>query len=326
MDTSADPRWTTCGDIAPVIRYLTRRAATSALGLLGAALLTFAVLRLVPGDPVDGLLGEQATAAQRQDLRRFLGLDQPLHRQVVSYLGRIADGSLGKSYRHRDTTVASRLVAVFPFTLQLAAAAMLIGLIIALPLGILAALRAGTGVDAAATGAALCGVAVDKLWLGPLLILLFYVHLGWLPGPGDDPSAAAALVLPAVTMGAALAAMLSRMTRASLLEVIREEYVVCARAKGLSELAVIGKHALKNALIPVLHVAGLQFGALLSGAMITEKIFARPGVGTLLLDAISERDYPVVQGCVLGIAACYLLVNFATDLLTAAVDPRIRLR
>jgi len=170
------------------------------------------------------------------------------------------------------------------------------------------------------------GIAIDKLWLGPMLILLFYVHLGWLPGPGESPSTPGALILPAVTMGTALAAMLSRMTRAALLEVIREEYIVCARAKGLSEAAVIGKHALRNALIPVLHVAGLQFGALLGGAMITEKIFARPGVGTLLLDAISERDYPVVQGCVLGIATCYILINFLTDLATAAVDPRIRLR
>ena len=309
-----------------MIRYLTRRAAGSALGLLFAALLTFAMLRLVPGDPVDGLLGEQATAAQRQELRHFLGLDQPLYRQLGSYLHDIADGSLGICYRHRDTTVAGRMAAVLPYTLTLAASAMLVGLLLALPLGILAALRAGTAVDMAATGVALCGVAVDKLWLGPLLIFLFYVRLGWLPGPGDDPSSAGALVLPAVTMGAALAAMLSRMTRASLLEVIHEEYVVCARAKGLSEIVVIGKHALKNALIPVIHVAGLQFGALLGGAMITEKIFARPGIGTLLLDAISERDYPVVQGCVLGIAACYIAVNFVTDLATAAVDPRIRLR
>lgn len=309
-----------------MIRFLARRAVASLAGLLGAALLTFSVLRLVPGDPIDGLLGEQATAEQRQDMRRFLGLDRPLYHQIGIYLGDIANGTLGRSYRHRDTTVASRLAAVFPYTLELAAAAMLIGLAVALPLGILAALRAGSAADAAATGAALAGVAVDKLWLGPLLIFLFYVRLGWLPGPGDDPRAPGALVLPAITMGAALAAMLSRMTRASLLEVIREEYVVCARAKGLPEIAVILKHALRNALIPVLHVAGLQFGALLGGAMITEKIFARPGVGTLLLDAISERDYPVVQGCVLGIAACYLLVNLATDLLTAAVDPRIRLR
>jgi peptide/nickel transport system permease protein len=233
---------------------------------------------------------------------------------------------MGRSYRHRDATVASRLIAVFPYTLELAAAAMFVGLGIALPLGILAALRAGTALDAAATGAALTGVAVDKLWLGPLLIFLFYVRLGWLPGPGDDPAAAGALVLPAITMGAALAAMLSRITRASLLEVVREEFVTCARAKGLAERTVIVRHALRNALIPVMHVAGLQFGALLGGAMITEKIFARPGVGTLMLDAVSERDYPVVQGCVLAIATCYLVVNLVTDLATAAVDPRVRLR
>jgi peptide/nickel transport system permease protein len=309
-----------------VIRYFARRAVASLAGLCGVALLTFALLRLVPGDPVDGLLGEQATTAQRQDMRRFLGLDLPLHRQVAGYFGDLANGTLGRSYRHRDTTVASRLVAVFPYTLTLAVAAMLVGLAIALPLGILAALRAGTALDAAATGAALTGVAVDKLWLGPLLIFLFYVRLGWLPGPADDPEAAGALVLPAITMGAALAAMLSRMTRASLLEVIREEYVTCARAKGLGETWVIVRHALPNALIPVLHVAGLQFGALLGGAMITEKIFARPGIGTLMLDAISERDYPVVQGCVLAIATGYLVVNLATDLATAAVDPRVRLR
>jgi peptide/nickel transport system permease protein len=309
-----------------VIRYLGRRSATGLLSLLGAALLTFAVLRMVPGDPIDGLLGEQATAAQRRELRHFLGLDRPLARQLGAYLHDVADGTLGRSYRHRDATVAARIRAVLPFTMKLAAAAMLVGLALALPLGILAALRAGTAVDAAASGAALLGVAVDKLWLGPLLIFLFYVRLGWLPGPGDPPDAPGSLVLPAASMGAALAAMLSRMTRASLLEVIREDYVVCARAKGLSEVRVIGKHALRNALIPVLQIAGLQFGALLSGAMITEKIFARPGVGTLLLDAIGERDYPVVQGCVLVIAACYLLASLITDLATAAVDPRIRLR
>lgn len=307
-------------------QYLKRRALSSLVGLLGAALLTFSVLRLVPGDPVDGLLGEQATPAQRQEMRRFLGLDRPLHEQLGRFFADIADGSLGRSYRQRDTTVASRIRAVFPYTLQLAAAAMLIALVIALPLGIVAALRAGTAVDAAAMGTALLGIAIDKLWLGPMLIFLFYVHLGWLPGPGEDPATTGALLLPAVTMGTALAAMLSRMTRASLLEVVREEYIVCARAKGLSEAQVIAKHALRNALIPVLHVAGLQFGALLGGAMITEKIFSRPGVGTLLLEAISERDYPVVQGCVLGIAACYIAINLTTDLVTAAVDPRIRLR
>jgi peptide/nickel transport system permease protein len=309
-----------------VIRFLIRRVAASLVGLCGVALLTFSVLRLVPGDPVDGLLGEQATPAQRQEMRRFLGLDRPLHRQLAAYLGDLAGGTMGRSYRHRDATVASRLIAVFPYTLELAAAAMCVGLGIALPLGILAALRAGTALDAAATGAALTGVAVDKLWLGPLLIFLFYVRLGWLPGPGDDPAAAGALVLPAITMGAALAAMLSRITRASLLEVVREEFVTCARAKGLPERTVIVRHALRNALIPVMHVAGLQFGALLGGAMITEKIFARPGVGTLMLDAVSERDYPVVQGCVLAIATCYLIVNLVTDLATAAVDPRVRLR
>ncbi len=308
-----------------MIAYALRRLGGSLVALVGVALAVFLVLRATPGDPVDNLLGEQASAAERAELRRVLGLDRPLPAQLAVFARDVASGTLGVSYRHRGQTVASRIAEVLPWTLALAATAMLIALAIALPLGTLAALRRGTWIDASAMAGALGGIAIDKLWLGPMLLFLFYLKLGWLPGPADDPRLPGSLVLPAATMGAALAAMLSRMTRGSLLEVLEEDYVRTARAKGLSPLKVVGKHAMRNALVPVVTVAGLQFGALLGGAMITEKIFARPGVGTLLLDAISERDYPVVQGCVLVIAAGYVLVNLVVDWLYGAIDPRIRI-
>jgi peptide/nickel transport system permease protein len=307
-----------------MLRYAARRLGGSCFAIVGVALAVFLVLRATPGDPVDNLLGEQASAAERQQLREFLGLDRPLGEQLMAYVSDVGRGTLGVSYRHREQTVASRIGRVLPWTLALASTAMLIALAIALPLGVIAALRAGTWVDATAMATALAGISIDKLWLGPMLLFVFYVQLGWLPGPADDPSLPGSLVLPALTLGAALAAMLSRMTRGTLLEALGEDYVRTARAKGLSPFVVVVKHALRNALVPIVTIAGLQFGALLSGAMITEKIFGRPGVGTLLLDAISERDYPVVQGCVLVIAACYVVVNLVTDLTYAVIDPRIR--
>lgn len=307
-----------------MITYAARRLFGSLVALVGVAVIVFLVLRVTPGDPVDNLLGEQASAEQRAELRRFLGLDQPLVNQFGAFVRDVARGSLGQSYQHRQDLVSQRIARVFPWTLELAAAALFIALVLAIPLGAVAALRAGTWIDAAAMGISLLGISIDKLWLGPMLLFVFYLHLGWLPGPADDPSQWGALVLPASAMGAALAAMLARMTRASLLEVLGEDYVRTAKAKGLGPLSVVAKHALRNALVPVVTVAGLQFGALLGGAMITEKIFGRPGIGTLLLDAISERDYPVVQGCVLVIATCYVLVNLVVDLAYAVIDPRIR--
>jgi ABC-type dipeptide/oligopeptide/nickel transport system permease component len=225
----------------------------------------------------------------------------------------------------RRTTVASKIARVYPRTLELALAAVGLALLVALPLGILASLRPGSWLDGLVMGLSLAGIAVPAMWLGPLLLAIFYVHLGWMPGPADPPSAAGALVLPAVTLASHLAAMLARMTRAALLDVAGDDFIRTARSKGLSRGAVLRRHALPNALLPVVTVAGIQLGALLAGAIITEKIFARPGLGTLLLDAISLRDWKVVQGVVLVVAISYVLVNVLVDLIYAALDPRVRL-
>jgi ABC-type dipeptide/oligopeptide/nickel transport system permease component len=244
--------------------------------------------------------------------------------QFVRFLGRIADGSLGHQCPRNpeSPSVMSRILDVFPHTLELAVAGMLVALVLALPIGILAAVRRGTWFDTAATVFSLSGMSIPVMLMGPVLLLVFFANLGWLPGPTE--TSLAALFLPAVAVGTHLMAMLARMTRSSMVEVLGDDYVRTARAKGLAEPVVLGKHALRNALLPVITVAGLQFGALLSGAIITEKVFARPGLGLLLLDAIAERNYPVVQGCVLVIAVIYVTVNLLVDLAYGLTDPRIR--
>jgi ABC-type dipeptide/oligopeptide/nickel transport system permease component len=308
-------------------RFLLRRLATSAVALAGVCVLVFFLIHLIPGDPVDNLLGETAPAAERERLRRALHLHEPLGTQFGQYLGSLADGSLGRSYVHSDRTVASLVAEAFPFTLQLALFAMVIAILLALPLGIAAALRPGSWIDGTAMTISLLGVSIPHLWLGPMLLMLFAIRLGWFPGPApEDPSTWAAVALPAFTLGTALMAMLSRMTRASLLSVLREDYIRTAVAKGLPRSVVVIKHGLRNALIPVITIAGLQFGALLSGAIVTEKIFGRPGLGSLLMRGITTRDYPVIQGTVLVVAALYVLVNLGVDLAYGVVDPRIRRR
>ncbi len=308
-------------------RYLLRRVATSAIALVGVCLLVFFLIHLIPGDPVDNMLGEMAPAAERTRLRKGLHLDEPLSAQLLRFARSMGDGSLGHSFRHVDRSVMSLIAEAFPYTLWLALAAMGIALLLALPLGVASALRPGTWVDGLAMTTSLLGVSIPNMWLGPMLLVAFSIHLAWLPGPApNDPSAPAALLLPAITLGTALMAMLSRMTRASLLTVMGEDYIRTARAKGLSSWAVVLSHGLRNALIPVITVAGLQFGALLSGAIITEKVFGRPGLGTLLMRAITTRDYPVIQGTVLFLAFLYVLVNLLVDLTYGLVDPRIRRR
>jgi peptide/nickel transport system permease protein len=203
---------------------------------------------------------------------------------------------------------------------------MALALLFALPLGVLAALRPGSRWDALASGLSLAGLSIPSPWLGPILIMIFYIKLRWVPGPADDAPGLVGLILPSIMLGTHLMAMLARMTRSSLLEVIGEDYVRTARAKGLSEVRVVVKHALRNALVPVISIAGLQFGSLLAGAVVTEKVFNRPGIGFLLLEAISQRDYRVVQACTLVIAASYVAVNLLVDLAYGAADPRIRVR
>lgn len=312
-------------------RFLLRRLLTSLLAVLGVIVAVFLLLHVVPGDPVDNLLGEDARPQDKLELRRCMDLDQPMPVQLYRFLRSIGDGTLGYSCPDRKRTVAGRIAAVMPHTVALAVSAMVVALLLALPLGVVAALRPRSGWDTAATAAALSGISMPSMWLGPVLLFLFFIRpppfdtlVPALPGPGEDTDRFAGLILPSIMLGTHLMAMLARMTRSSLLDTLGEDYVRTARAKGLSEDRVVIKHALRNAMLPVITVAGMQFGALLAGAVVTEKVFARPGLGTLLLDAISQRDYRVVQGCALVIAVLYVGVNLLVDLLYAATDPRIR--
>ena len=301
--------------------YLIRRLLLTMPVLLGVATLVFALIHLVPGDPAQAMLGEGASQQEVQKLRATLGLDRPLLVQYRSFLRGIARGDLGTSFRYQ-TPVTTQIRERFPNTAKLALAAMLVALLVAIPLGILAAVYRGTFVDHAAMTLALAGICMPNFWLGPLLAILFAVWLGWLPVSGTGTPAH--LVLPAVTLGAALAAILARMTRASLLEELRELYVLAARARGLSGARAVLRHAFRNSLIPIVTIVGLQFGAVLTGTIITETIFAWPGIGRLLIQAINFRDYPLVQGCILFISVTYVAMNLITDLTYGFLDPRIR--
>ncbi|HXW03814.1 MAG TPA: nickel ABC transporter permease [Vicinamibacterales bacterium] len=304
-----------------MLRYLTRRLLLTVPVLLGVATLVFALIHLVPGDPAQAMLGEGASQDEIDSLRRTLGLDQPLLVQYRAFIGGVVRGDLGSSFRY-GTPVTREIRDRLGRTIQLAVAAMAVAILFAIPLGILAAVFRGTVIDHAAMTLALAGISMPNFWLGPLLAILFAVHLGWLPVAGTGSPAH--LVLPAVTLGAALAAILARMTRASLLEELRELYVLAARGRGLSRTRAILRHAFRNSLIPVVTIIGLQFGAVLTGTIITETIFAWPGVGRLLIQAITFRDYPLVQGCILFISFTYVLMNLLTDLSYGLLDPRIR--
>jgi len=297
------------------------RVGSAALVVLGVCTLVFLLIHLVPGDPVEAMLGEGARPADREALRAALGLDRPLWEQYLGYLGRTARLDLGTSFAYQRP-VAPLLGERIPATLELAVAALTLSLVIAVPLGVLAARYRGGALDAGAMGFSLLGAAVPNFWLGPVLILVFSLWLGWTPVSGRE--GAASLILPAVTLGTGLAAVLARMVRSSVLEVLAEDYIRTARAKGLGELSVLWGHALRNAWLPVLTLIGLQLGALLAGAVITETVFAWPGVGSLLIEAIQARDYPVVQACVLLISLSYVLVNALTDLVYGWADPRVR--
>jgi peptide/nickel transport system permease protein len=304
-----------------LFHFLIRRLLLTIPVLLGVATLVFSLVHLVPGDPVQAMLGESASPQDVAELRGRLGLDRPLYEQYGGFLKGLATGNLGRSLRTNQPVVAAIAERV-PATLELAFAAMLVATIVAIPLGIVAAASAGTRVDHAATTLALVGISVPNFWLGPLLAIVFSVTLGWLPVSGRGTLAH--LVLPAVTLGAPLAAVLARMTRASVIEELRELYVLAARARGVSRTAAVLRHAFRNSLIPIVTVLGLQFGAVLTGAVITETIFAWPGVGRLLIQSISFRDYPLVQGCILLIAITYVTMNLLTDLAYGLLDPRIR--
>jgi peptide/nickel transport system permease protein len=281
----------------------------------------FLLIHIVPGDPVEQMLGEGARPADISALRHSYGLDQPLGTQYVHYWRGVLHGDLGRSIRLNDS-VTHLVLARYPFTVELTAAALVLALLLAIPAGISAALHRGQTRDHVLSVVSLLGLSFPSFALGPILILLVSIKLGWLPvsGAGDLSH----LVLPAVTMGSALAAILTRMVRTSMLEELGQDYIRTARAKGLPERTVVYKHALRNAMIPVLTLIGLQFGALLAGAIVTETIFSWPGIGRLTVSAISNRDYPLLQGCILAVGLTYVLVNLATDVLYMVVNPRIR--
>jgi peptide/nickel transport system permease protein len=302
-------------------RFLFRRVLLTLPVLIGVATLVFSLIHLVPGDPVQAMLGESASQQDIQQLRTRLGLDRPLYVQYFNFMRNAAGGDLGTSLR-TDQPVASLIAERMPATFELAAASMVVALVIATPLGVLAAVKAGTPVDHAATTLALVGMSMPNFWLGPVLAIVFSVTLGWFPVSGRGTLAN--LVLPAITLGAPLAAVLARMTRASVLEELRELYVLAARARGVSRARAVLKHAFRNSLIPIVTVLGLQLGSVLTGAVITETIFAWPGVGRLLVQSINARDYPAVQGCVLLIALTYVSTNLLVDVAYGLLDPRIR--
>jgi ABC-type dipeptide/oligopeptide/nickel transport system permease component len=304
-----------------VLRFLARRLALTVLVLFGVATLVFSLIHLIPGDPAQAMLGEAASPKDVEDLRRRLGLDRPLIEQYGHFLRGAIRGDLGTSFR-TGLPVTNQIVERLPATIELAGAAMMVAIVVAIPLGIAAAVRRGTFVDHSAMALALSGVSIPNFWLGPLLAIVFAVELGWLPVSGRGTWAH--LVLPAISLGAALAAILARMMRATLLEELRELYVVAARARGVSRARAVLRHAFRNSLIPVVTIIGLQFGAVLTGAVITETVFAWPGIGRLLIQSIGFRDYPLVQGCILLIAVTYVAVNLLTDLLYGVLDPRIR--
>jgi ABC-type dipeptide/oligopeptide/nickel transport system permease component len=302
-------------------RFLARRLVLTIPVLIGVATLVFSLIHLIPGDPAQAMLGEAAPQADVEELRQRLGLDRPLFEQYGLFLRGLTKGDLGTSLR-TGLPVTDQIVERMPATFELAAAAMLIAIVFSMPLGIAAAVRRGTAIDHAAMTVSLAGVSVPNFWLGPLLAILFAVELGWLPVSGRGTWAH--LVLPAVSLGAALAAILARMTRATMLEELREPYVQAARARGVSRSRAVLRHAFRNSLIPIVTLVGLQFGAVLTGAVITETIFAWPGIGRLLIQSIGFRDYPLVQGCILLIALTYVGVNLVTDMLYGVLDPRIR--
>ena len=299
---------------------LARRLLTAIPTLIAVSIASFLLIHLLPGDPVDFMLGEQALPEAKTALREALHLDRALPVQYALFVRDLVTGELASLHSHQP--VARVLVVRFGYTFLLTLAAMGIAIAIAIPTGVISAVRARTAVDHAAMTLALLGVSMPTFWLGPLLILLFAFQLNWLPVAGAREPAS--IVLPAITLGSGLAAILARMTRASMLEVMPLEFVTAARARGLTERQVIVRHALRAAMLPVVTLLGLQFGALLSGSLITEEIFGWPGLGREVVGAVRSRDFPMFQGAVLLVAAAYLAVNLLTDLAYAWVDPRIR--
>jgi peptide/nickel transport system permease protein len=309
-------------------RYVVRRLLQTIPVLFGVSLLAFAIMHVVPGDPVRLIAGPDAPEEVVQRIRVQLGLDRPLHQQYLSFLGRALQGDLGRSLRSR-APVTDEVLGRFPATLELTTVSMLVAVAVGIPLGLVAAVRRSTWIDYLAMGTSLSTLSLPIFWVGIVAIWLFSLQLGWFPvsgrgGPVWEWNGLRHIALPALTLATASVAIISRLTRSGMLDVLGREFITTARAKGVSPLGVVGKHALKNALIPVVTVVGLQYGFLLGGAVVTETIFAWPGVGRLAMTSILQRDYPVVQGCVLLVAVLFVLINLAVDLLYSWLDPRIR--
>jgi peptide/nickel transport system permease protein len=304
-------------------QYIIRRILQMIPITLGILTLVFSLIHLIPGDPAAAIAGEGARPEDILSVRKALGLDQPLWAQYVHYLGRLAHGDLGRSFRTGDL-VSHEILVRYPATIQLAFGAMLVALLVAFPLGMISAIYRNSWIDNVARFFALIGVSMPSFWFGPLLIIAFAINRTWFPVSGREEGLKS-LVLPSLTMGLALAAILTRMIRVSVAEELNQLYVTTAIAKGVTRTRAIFRHALKNAMIPVITVLALQFGSLLTGAIITEQIFSWPGLGRLLIQSITTRDYPQVQASILVIALTYILVNFISDLLYAVVDPRIKL-
>ena len=305
-----------------MLSYLYTRLISAVIVVIGVSTVVFLLIHIVPGDPIEVMLGESAQLADREALRDILGLNLPLWQQWLNYMDQLMHLDLGVSL-HSKRVVSDILLERIPATLILAVVSIFIAIVIALPLGILAAVHKGSGWDTGAMTFAMLGVSIPNFWMGPLLIMVFALWLGWFPVSGNE--GISSIVLPALTLGSAMAALLSRMVRASLLEVLNDDYIRAAQARGLSNTSVILKHALGNATLPIITVLGLQLGALLAGAVITETIFSWPGIGQLTIEAIQKRDYPVVQACVLLISLTYVSINLLTDVAYAYFDPRVRL-
>lgn len=301
--------------------FFLQRLARFFTVIFGVLVLTFLLIHLVPGDPVEVMLGESASSADRDALRAELGLNQPLLQQFGTYLNKLAHGDFGHSI-HTKASIAELIKTRYPATLKLALLSLIIGLVVGIPLGIYSALKAGRWQDILVTIVSVRLSAMPAFWLGPVLMLIFAVWLGWLPVSGME--SATSIILPAATLGFGLSAILTRMTRTSLLEVLNDDYIRTARAKGLSERVVILRHAMRAALLPIITIVGLQMGSLLAGAVITETIFSWDGIGRLLVESIEKRDYPVTQACVLIVALSYVVVNLFTDLMYRLADPRVR--
>ncbi|WP_150460985.1 ABC transporter permease [Nesterenkonia ebinurensis] len=311
-----------------MLKLIASRILAAVPTLFGVLVATFLIVHLIPGDPISAILGDEATEEQIQTTREALGLNDPLYVQFANYLTQVLQGDLGTSISGRQP-VADQIMARLPATISLAIAGVIASVIIGIPLGMLAATRRGGKTDFSALLFTTVGEAAPAFWTGILLSTVFAITLGWLPAtgagtPGDTWSVIRSLILPATALGLAGMALIARITRSSMLEVLNEDYVRTARAKGVREWVVITRHALRNAAIPVVTVIGLNFGVLLGGTVVMETVFARPGIGSLLVNAIFARDYPVVQGVTLVIAVSFVLVNLVTDIVYRFLDPRLR--